>query len=108
MINLRSHEEMKSIAEEAAVTGAGMRYHHIAVAGIEDLNRNNAMQLDKLLAQAGNKNTLIHCKSSNRVGALMALRAAWLQDKGAEEALAIGKQYGLSSLEPEVIKILSQ
>ncbi len=108
VINLRSREEMKTIAEEAAVSEAGMRYHHIAIAGIEDLNRDNAIQLDQLLAGADNKNTVIHCKSSNRVGALMALRAAWLQDKSADEALAVGKQYGLSSLEPEIKEILSQ
>jgi len=108
VINLRSREEMKTIAEETAVSEAGMRYHNIYIADIEDLNRNNAIQLDQLLTQAGNKNTLIHCKSSNRVGALMALRAVWLQGKNMNQALAIGKQYGLSSLEPEVKKILSQ
>ncbi|MBT4522555.1 MAG: hypothetical protein HOC23_21370 [Halieaceae bacterium] len=107
VINLRSHEEMKTLAEEAEVLEAGMRYHHISIAGPGDLNRDNAMQFDQLLSQAGNENTLIHCKSSNRVGALMALRAAWLQNKNGDEALAVGKQYGLSSLEPVVRKILN-
>ena len=108
VINLRSPQEIKSIAEEAAVSEADMRYHNLVIADIEDLNRDNARQLNQLLAQAGNKNTLIHCKSSNRVGALMALRAAWLQGKNLGQALSIGKQYGLGSLEPEVIKVLSE
>ena len=108
VINLRSLEEMKSIDEETAVTDAGMRYHHIPVASIGDLNQDNAQQLHQLLAQADNQNTLIHCKSSNRVGALMALRAVWFQDKSTEEALAIGKQHGLTTLETKVIEILNQ
>jgi len=108
VINLRSHDEMKEINEEAAVIEAGMHYHNIAVATVEDLNLNNARQLHQLMAQLGNKNTLIHCRSSNRVGALMALRAAWLQGKNMNEALAIGKLYGLTSLEPEIITLLTR
>ena len=45
--------------------------------------------------------------SGNRVGALFALRAHWLQGLPAVEALAVGRRYGLTKLEPLVMQILA-
>jgi len=50
---------------------------------------------------------LVHCMSGNRVGALFALRAFWLQGMSAVEALAVGRRYGLTKLEPLVVQILA-
>ena len=44
---------------------------------------------------------LIHCASSNRVGALLALRES-LRGASDEEALEFGKQAGMTRLEPLV------
>jgi hypothetical protein len=44
----------------------------------------------------------VHCASSNRVGAMAALRAAWIDGRPTEEALQIGRAWGLKSLEPTV------
>jgi hypothetical protein len=46
--------------------------------------------------------TLVHCGSSNRVGALLALRAAWLKGATLEAALAAGRSAGLTGLESAV------
>ena len=62
--------------------------------------------LDRLLAQAEGERTLLHCASGNRVGALMALRAAWLHGASDEEALAIGRAHGLASLRGQVEMLL--
>ncbi|MCB1596489.1 MAG: hypothetical protein KDI87_02140 [Gammaproteobacteria bacterium] len=45
---------------------------------------------------------MIHCTSSNRVGALIALRAATLQGMSGDAAVELGKTWGLGSLEPAV------
>jgi hypothetical protein len=45
---------------------------------------------------------LVHCASSNRVGAMIALRAALVDGASADAALAEGRRWGLKSLEPQV------
>src|SRR5690606_38327465 len=51
---------------------------------------------------------LVHCASGNRVGALAALRAAWLQGADEEAAIAEGRRWGLRSLETEVRSSLAR
>lgn len=90
--------------EESAVQQQGMTYHNIPIAGPQDLSDPNVDRLLELLDEAPGK-TLIHCASSNRVGALLALAA---QKKGASitEALSVGRSGGLTKLEPIVEQIL--
>jgi len=45
---------------------------------------------------------LVHCASGNRIGALFALQAFHLDGRTAAEALAIGKQAGMTRAEPVV------
>ena len=40
------------------------------------------------------------------LGALMALRARWLHEASVDEALAVGRKYGLTSLQPQVENLL--
>ena len=49
--------------------------------------------------------TLVCCGSSNRVGALLALRAHFVEGRSAAESLAFGKACGLSKLEPRVVDL---
>ena len=42
---------------------------------------------------------VLYCGSSNRVGALLALRAFHVQDMGAAESLELGKSTGVTGLE---------
>jgi uncharacterized protein (TIGR01244 family) len=106
VINLRPPEETPDFNEAAAVTRSGMAYYNIPIAGAAGLTRDNVEQLDRLLAKLEGEKTLLHCSSSNRVGALMALRAKWLHGASFDEALAVGTTHGLTSLQPQVEALL--
>lgn len=106
VINLRPPSEDAGYDESAKATALGLDYEVLAVAGAQDLSRENALKFDALLAAGGDKPTLIHCASGNRVGALMALRAAWVQGKSTEQALEIGRHWGLTKMEGTVRQIL--
>lgn len=101
VINLRTDAEPQAYDEAAQVTALGMTYHHLPVAGAAGVNVENAQALDALLAGLGDEPLLLHCASGNRVGALMALRAA-LHGSSTEAAIAEGYRWGLRSLTPVV------
>ncbi|MBY6064414.1 fused DSP-PTPase phosphatase/NAD kinase-like protein [Pseudidiomarina sediminum] len=108
VINFRSHPEMRDIHEAQWTTAQQMAYYHIPIAGADDLSEENVARLHQTLAANAQQNVFMHCASSNRVGAMMALRAAWHQGASKEEALAIGEQYGLGSLRKHVEQLLSE
>lgn len=107
VINLRPPTEDAGFDEAALAARLGLNYTVVPVAGPGDLNRRSTQALDAALAKAGGEATLVHCASSNRVGALLALRAAWLQNKPADEALAFGRAAGLTKMEPAVQQLLA-
>lgn len=107
VINLRPLAEDAGFDEAALVSRLGLSYTVIPVAGPGDINDNNMRLLDAALASAGNNPTLVHCASSNRVGALLALRAARIQGQSAEQALAFGRAAGLTKMEPLVQQLLA-
>lgn len=101
VINLRTAVEEGTWDEEAKAAEMGLEYVHIPIGGPQDLTRDNVnLFSDVLRKEQGD--FLVHCSSSNRVGALFALRAFWLQDKPPEEAIAIGRKAGLTELEAAV------
>ncbi|MEZ4268699.1 MAG: sulfur transferase domain-containing protein [Myxococcota bacterium] len=105
VINLRPPGEPGSWDETELVESLGLRYVSIPIAGAVSLTRANA----RLLAHALAKSTgpvVLHCASGNRVGALLALKAALLDGVDAERAVALGLDAGMTSLEGEVRKIL--
>lgn len=101
VINLAPHEETPDFDEAGAVQSAGINYSSLPIRGGADLTRENVVAFDRLLRSA-KQPVLVHCASGNRAGAMAALRAAWLEGKSEEEAIAIGKAWGLKSLEPQV------
>lgn len=107
VINLRTTEEMAGFDEAAALASQGITYSHLPITA-ESLNKENARRLDELLEQAGAQPTLVHCASGNRVGALIALRAAWIHGRSTEEALEEGRRWGLAGLENKVRALLEQ
>lgn len=107
IINLRPTTEDAGFDEASEVTEMGICYHCLPISGRGDLSIENVRRFDALLSQAGNDSTLVHCASGNRVGALFALRAAWLQGRDTETALQIGKQHGLTAMLDAVRDILS-
>lgn len=107
VINLRPAAEQAGYDESAAVTAEGMQYHNLPVAGAADISFANAQALDALLADIGDEPVLLHCASGNRVGALMALRAA-MQGQDEESAIAEGRRWGMTRLEPVVRQRLQE
>lgn len=108
VINLRPASETPDFDEASAIQAAGMNYESLPIASADDLNRTNVARFDALLKKQEGSPSLVHCASSNRVGALMALRAGWIKGQSTDEAIAVGKQWGLASLEPVVRQKLGE
>jgi uncharacterized protein (TIGR01244 family) len=107
VINLRTDREPGFEWEREAVEKAGMRYVQIPVAGADGLSRENVERIDAALDDAlAEGPVLLHCGSGNRIGAVLALREAWLGGKKPEEALSYGLSSGLTRLEGKVREIL--
>jgi uncharacterized protein (TIGR01244 family) len=108
VINLLSQKEMTESEEAAVVTRNGMAYYHVPVNGADGVTLENARMVDRILLENSDKTVLVHCASSNRVGALMALRAGWLDGMPVEKALEVGREHGMTSLEDKVKTMLSE
>lgn len=100
VVNLRQPDEPDSTDPEL-VASLGMRFVALPVAGAEDVNEDNARRLAELL-EATAPPVVVHCASGNRVGALFALKAYYVDGKSPEEALAIGRAAGVTRLESTV------
>ena len=107
IISLRPASETEWDEAELA-RSLGMEFHNIPVAGADDVTSENARKLQDLLASLEGQPTLVHCASSNRVGALRALSAAETGGEPLESAISTGKAWGLTSLEPAVRAALSK
>src|SRR5690606_35546744 len=101
VIDLTPDAETPDFDEAAAVRAAGLAYDNLPIAGAADFTPASVTAFDQLL-RGTDAPTLVHCASGNRVGALAALRAAWLQGADEEAAIAEGHRWGLRSLEGEV------
>ncbi|OIO04314.1 MAG: hypothetical protein AUJ52_15540 [Elusimicrobia bacterium CG1_02_63_36] len=86
---------------------SGLEFFHLPIDGTAGVTRENADRLDAVLRRAP-RPVLVHCASSNRVGALLALRAFYVDGLSAEEAVAYGKRAGLTRLEKHVRRLLVQ
>jgi uncharacterized protein (TIGR01244 family) len=105
VIDLRGPGEDHGFDEAAEAARLGMQYVALPIAGKDDITPANADALAALLERYGD-GVLLHCASGNRVGALLALGAARAGMPGSE-ALALGRQVGLTSLEPVVAEQLA-
>ncbi|MCI1710580.1 MAG: sulfur transferase domain-containing protein [Chiayiivirga sp.] len=105
VVNLRPDNEMAGRDEAAELHDAGLAYVHIPVDGPEALTRGAAYALHQVLLTSP-PTVLVHCASGNRAGALIALADAWFGSRNAESALALGRDAGLSALEPTVRALL--
>ncbi|KFN49906.1 beta-lactamase hydrolase domain-containing protein [Arenimonas composti] len=107
VIDLTPDAETPDFDEAAAVRAAGLDYANLPLSGPADLTRENVQAFDALLRAAG-RPVLVHCASGNRVGAMAALRAAWVDGRTADEAIGIGRAWGLKGLEGEVRRLLEE
>jgi len=109
VINLRTDGEPGFEWERSAVEASGMTYVQIPVAGTDGLTRENVTAIDEALREGLDAGpVLLHCGSGNRIGAVLALRAAWLEGIETEEALSYGLSSGLTRLEAATRELLEQ
>lgn len=105
VIDLRTAGETRGLDEQAVVEELGMDYVSLPI-GRDGISFENAKSLDGLISGYDGP-VLVHCGSSNRVGALLALRAS-LGGADDETAIEAGKAGGLTRLEPEVRAVLGK
>jgi len=101
VIDLRTPGEPGVAAEKTLAGELGLTHVALPVAGAAGLTDANVRALDQAL-RTSPAPIIVHCASGNRVGALLALRAAAIDGATAEQALARGKREGLTHLEPAV------
>jgi len=106
VIDLRGSAEDRGFDEASVVEDLGMHYVTLPIAGKSAISFDSASKLDSLLEEYPGP-VLVHCASSNRVGALLALRAS-LDGADDEAALALGREGGLKSLEGVVRERLDE
>jgi protein tyrosine phosphatase (PTP) superfamily phosphohydrolase (DUF442 family) len=105
-ISLRLADENGAGWEEEHTVGGSTSFTRIPISGAADLNRETVAELAHLLDEASEEGTVLYCGSSNRVGALMALKAFWMDGATAEEALVAGRAAGMTRMESAVVEIL--
>lgn len=105
VVNVRPVDEQPGRDEAAEVREAGLDYVHIPVEGPDALSRDAARALQQVLVSSP-ASVLVHCASANRAGALIALADAWYGSRDVENALALGRDAGMTALEPTVRALL--
>ena len=104
-VDLRAETEVTDAAR-AAAEAAGLAYELVPVAGEAELDLGSARALDALLDDPARYPLVLACSSGNRVGALLAVEAFWLDGEDPEAALELGRRAGLTRLEPSVRLLL--
>ena len=107
VIDLTPDAETPDFDEATAVRDAGLAYANLPLAGGADLTPANVRAFDALLREAA-RPVLVHCASGNRVGAMAALRAAWIDGRPVDDAIAVGRAWGLKGLEDDVRRRLAE
>ena len=102
---LRPESENGTGWEEAAAESYGVGFERIPIRGKAGLTRRTAMLVSAAMTGA-RRPVVLYCGSSNRVGAMLALKEFWLHGASAERALEYGKRGGMTSLEPSVREIM--
>ncbi len=99
VITLRTDMEQGDEGEEATVKRLGMKFVSIPVAGPAGLTEDNARRLAKALEVQDALPAVVHCKSGERVSALLGLKAFVVDRVGAAAAIDLAKSLGLTKLE---------
>lgn len=107
VVSLRSPTEPDTGWEEAKAKELGLEFVRVPVEGERGISVDNATAMAKHLDGASGA-VLVMCGTANRVGALFALKARFLDGKTPEESIAVGKACGLSKAEPAVTKLVAQ
>ncbi|MFK7999968.1 MAG: sulfur transferase domain-containing protein [Polyangiales bacterium] len=101
VITLRLELEAGFEVERTNVEALGMRFVSVPVDGAAGVTEANARLVDEAI-DASTGDILLHCGSGNRAGAMLALRAFYVQEKSLDEAMQIGLAAGLTNLQSAV------
>ncbi|MDX1645466.1 MAG: sulfur transferase domain-containing protein [Thermoanaerobaculia bacterium] len=104
VLNLRTEREEGPGQETAEAVG--LEFERLPIDGSAGLDEANARRFAELL-DAMERPLVVHCGSGNRVGALFALKAYYVDGQDAEAALETGRRAGLTGLEEAVRRQLS-
>jgi len=108
VINLRSADEPVDYDEASEAGRLGLCYECLPISGPSDLDSACIERFGRLLDAARAKGgVLIHCASSNRAGAMVALDAALSRGAPIDVAIQRGRDAGLVGLEPVVRDIIA-
>jgi uncharacterized protein (TIGR01244 family) len=99
VINMRLVEEGGTT--QADIEAAGMSYVALPTAGSAGMTEENARALATIF-ESSEGPFVVHCKSGNRVGGLLALKAFYVDDTAPEEALKLGLATGMTRTEAAV------
>ena len=81
----------------------GLSFVAIPIPDASALTQENAERLARAMDAPQAKPMLLHCASGNRAGALLALRAFYVDHASASDALALGERAGMTSLRSAVL-----
>ncbi|MBX3464233.1 MAG: hypothetical protein KF830_13760 [Planctomycetes bacterium] len=107
VVSLRLPTEEGTGWEEERAQALGLEFVRLPIAGGPDLTVDNAKAMAKHLEGVSGP-VLVACGTSNRVGALFALKARFVDGRSPDAALAFGKACGLTKAEPLVQKLLAE
>lgn len=104
-MSLMSNDEPGCVDIGRYAASKGIRYIRLVVRGPDEITESMAWQFASTLSML-DKPAIIHSAKGERVGALFALKAFFVDEASAEEALAIGEAAGMGQLAPRVRKLL--
>lgn len=84
--------------DESEFNKVGIEYRHFPISSFEDVNFDTICQFSKLI-ESTDKNVLVYCISSNRVGAMMALYLAYKCGHPKKRAFEVGCKLGMTKEE---------
>ena len=106
VLHLRVKSESGTGWEEDHAAKADVSFERLEIAGGKGLTRANVEAFAAKLDSYGDDLVLVSCASSNRVGAMLALKACWLDGMGKADAMALGRRGGMKSLTDAVDDLL--
>ena len=95
VINLRDPSE-HDWNEAAAAERLGLEYHNVPVSG-RALSRDAMERIHAIVQENPDEEILLHCTSGNRAAAWLAIHLVENEGMDPEDALAIGRETGLTS-----------
>lgn len=107
VVSLRSDDEDGYWDGAETADDLGLEYVEIPVEAEEGLTEENAEALHEVLEDSEG-DALVHCGTSDRAGALLALRGYWEVDMDADEALELGEAGGLDDLREAVAEVIAE